>query len=109
MDMVKKEAGIPPAVITDSLKADPNAYSIYRSLSPAPMVSVPTLSLSAQPIKDKDQPSQRLTLEAQTPSLFPTLTHGAEVDRLITEYLLLPSAGIDTPIQIKRYWKRVVR
>lgn len=109
LDLVKKEAGLTPAVISDSLKADPTAYQQYRSYPATQAVSVPTLTLSAQPVKENDFPSHRLSLEAQTPSLFPMLTHAAEVERLITEYLLLPTDHIDAPIQVKKYWKRVVR
>lgn len=109
LDLVKREVGLAPAVVTDSLKADPNAFQNYRVYNSTPSINVPSLTLAAQPVKTNDSPSRRLTLEAQTPSLFPMLAHAAEVERLITEYLLLPTDNIDAPIQVKKYWKRVVR
>lgn len=109
LEMVKKEPGVDPAIIRDSLKTDPEAFQRYQAIVPLKKAAVPALSIESQPIKDNGAPSHRLSLDMETPSLFPMLTHAAEVDRLIKEYLLLPADQIETPIEVKKYWKRLVR
>lgn len=109
LELVKKEPGISPAVITDSMKADPIAFQRYKACPTTNKLIVPTLTIEAQLIKENDTPSRRIALEARTPSLFPMLARANEVERLITEYLLLPANDIDAPIRVKKYWKRVIR
>lgn len=109
LELVKKEQGIEPAIIRDSLKADPEAFQCYQTSLSLKSVAVPALSIGSHPAKVSDTPSHRLSLELETPSLFPTLKHAVEIERLIKEYLLLPADQIETPIEVKKYWKRLVR
>jgi len=109
LDLIKKEPDVDVPILTDSLKADPSAFQKYKSFTSAENFSVPSLLIEPRPAKDLPLPSQRLTLELDSPSLFPVLAHALEVERLITEYLLLPADQITRPIQIKKYWKRLVR
>lgn len=109
LDLIKKEPGVDVPILTDSLKADPAAFQKYKSFVNIEASSVPSLLIEPNSVKDRSLPSQRLTLDLDSPSLFPVIAHTLEVERLITEYLILPADQIARPIQIKKYWKRLVR
>lgn len=109
LDLVKKDTEIDIAVITESLKTDPLAFQTYKNLSPSEIAEVPTLIIESYSIKGHTSTSQRLILEMENPSLFPVLHYAVEMERLIAEYLYLTSDQISRPMQIKKYWKRLIR